>query len=795
MSKIHSLTLLNIIILLTGSINCSDATTLDDLANTGIQNVGSQSMCSVADSQFLQKSGTDLVITPEVNKKSMHLDADKVNGQIKQTSLAQGDVVAYKGEETLFADWVLYDQAKDYATAGDNIYLTRQYDSVQGKWAEYYFDLSNGKFTQARAYYNKENLTFTGDMIDLKDKDNINVTNGFMTACNPDNPAWYLKADQIRADYAASEGYAQNAKFYYESIPIFYSPYLEFPLGQRKSGWLTPQIGGNSITGPMIGEPFYWNMAPNYDMTITPKVWINQGFMITDEFRYKNQDNVGSIYTEQLPANWDATPSVGSPNYRWYYSGMDTYTPTRDWSMGYNYNQVSDVNYFNDFGNFYSVTDNVNLLQNVFMNYKPTWGTTSISVQQYQTLLPYGAPDTVPIYSQYPSLNLNTKPLEMGAGFMWNVGSSYNYFYSPDMQSGQRLNVYPSITYPVQDVWGYVKPKVGYDSTNYQVNQSVQNPQSSGNLGLNVPVASVDGSLYFDKNMSTSKGSYTQTIEPRLYYLYVPSVNQSNLPIFDTSTATFNFNQLFSENKFVGGDRMNAANDVTLGGAARTINDANGNEITKFNFGYKLFLNQESQYLYGSPEQYAQLYLPQPNAIVEWTNNWTKSLSSFANFQYDTILGNTDFYSVNTKWNPDVGKVINLGYSYQYQLPLLYYNYTPSQNFTPVAYENQYALNISGQWPVYQNKWYLLGRGNYDFTRSMLLNALGGVEYNGGCYTISGVVQQFVYNYNQAQTNYMLNFNFKGIGNIGSGDQSAIIGSNVSGYQSINSMLQNQTQY
>lgn len=769
------------------------ATTLDDLANTDNQTIGSQNMCGIDDDQWYQKSGKDFVTTPEVTKKTLHLQADDVNGQINNTSLAQGGVVGYKGDETLFADWALYDQAKDYATAGDSIYLTRQYDSIQGKWAEYYFDLNSGKFTQARAYYNKENLTFTGDEIDLQNKNNISVSNGFMTACDPNNPAWYLKADKINADYAASEGNAKNARFYYESIPVFYSPYLEFPLGQRKSGWLTPQVGGNSTTGPMIGEPFYWNMAPNYDMTITPEVWTNQGFMITDEFRYMSKNNVGSIYTEQLPISWSVRDDA--PSYRWYYNGTDTYTPAKDWSMGYNYNRVSDINYFNDFGNFYSVTDNVNLLQNVFMNYNPTWGNASIAVQQYQTLLPYGAPNTIPIYSQYPAINLTTKPQDMGAGLMWNLGSSYTYFDSPDLQSGQRLNVYPSISRPFQDVWGYVTPKVGYNSTTYEVSQSPQDPQSNGILGLNLPIASVDGSLYFDKNMSTQKGSYTQTVEPRLYYLYIPSAYQGNLPVFDTSTATFNYNQLFSENQFVGGDRVNAANDITIGGSSRTINDANGNELSKLNLGYKFFMSPESQYLYGNYDQFAQLYLPKPNAIGEWTTNWAYSISSFANFQYDTQLGDIDYYSINMKWNPDVGKVLNVGYSYQFQMPLLYYNYTPGQNFEPVAYENQYALNVSGQWPIYQNKWYLLGRGNYDFTRDMLLNAIGGVEYNGGCYTISAVVQQFIYNYNQNQTNYMLNFNFKGIGNIGSGDQSNLLGQNISGYQSINSMLQNQTQY
>lgn len=750
--------------------------------------------CGYDDQQWYQKSGADFVNLPNVESQTLYLQADSMNGQNNGNHIANGNVIGYKGNQTFNSDWLIYDQPQDHVSMGDNIYLTRQYDALQGKWGDYFIDLNKGTFTEARAYYGKDNITFTGNEINVQDKTHATINNGYITACNPDNPAWYIKADKINVDYSDSQGQAQNAKMYFESVPIFASPYLTFPLGERRSGWLTPNIGGSSTAGTMISEPYYWNMAPNYDMTITPEVWINQGVMITDQFRYMTQNNTGSVYTEQLPYSWGAN-EAGVPDYRWYWSLTDTYNPLKDFTMGYNYNQVSDSNYFNDFGNFYSVTDNVNLDQSAFINYAPQWGLASLKVQNYQTLYPYGTQTTVPIYAQYPVANFNVNPQDMGAGFKWAWQSSYAYFYSPAMQSGQRLVMYPSVNYPYQNSWGYITPKVGLDSVTYDTNPFPNGASVSGTNGFNIPVASLDSSLYFDRPFSMGKGSYTQTLEPRLYYLYAPAVNQADLPIYDTATATFNYNQLFSENQFVGSDRMNAANDITVGGSSRLINDANGNEIMKFNFGYKFFMDQESTSLYGSYAEYPQLYLPTPNTIAELNNQWGKHVSSFATFQYDTNQGNIDYYAVNLKWNPDVGKVLNAGFSYQYQMPLLYYAYSVGQQFAPVNYENQYALNVSGQWPIYSNKLYALGRVNYDFTRDMLLNLVGGLEYNGGCYTVSAIYEQFIFNYNQTQNNYMLNFNFKGIGNVGSGDPTSEITNNISGYQPIYSILQNQTQY
>lgn len=747
--------------------------------------------CSNQDYAWYEKTGPDSVEIPLVESQSTYIQADSLNGQNKKLQIAQGNVIAYKDNQTLSSDWLFYNMPDSHATAGDRVIITRQYDSIQAKWVDYYLDLDKGTFTQARIHYNKENVTAVGQTITVQDKKHATIDQGYFTGCNPDDPAWYIKSQQMTFDYQNSEGTARNATMYFESLPVFASPYMTFPLGERKSGWLTPNFGGTSTAGFMASEAYYFNLAPNYDATITPEFWANQGFMVTGEYRYKTESNVGSVYTEQMPYSWG---NDTSNTYRWYWSLNDTYNPWKDFTTGYTYNQVSDNNYFNDFGNFYSVTDNVNLEQSAYVKYAPQWGSASVKVQQFQTLYPFGYTQTIPIYASYPAAVVNVKPQDIGGGFQGGLNTQYTYFSSSSMQSGSRAIVYPSLTYPVKSSWGYITPKVGYSDTNYNLGTNPGYANSAGTYNVGVPITSVDSGLYFDRPISLGSGSYTQTFEPRLYYLYIPEVNQANLPIFDTATATYNYNQLFSENRFSGYDRINMANDVTLGVVSRVINDSNGSELMKLNVGYRYFITPENNFIYGNQTQYGQLFLPNPNFITELTNQWSKEISSTATFQYDTNYNVLDAWTAGLKYNPDVGKIINVGFSYQYQLPVFFYGWSPGQAYTPNMYENQYALNIAGQWPLYENKIYAVGQYNYDYTRQLILNMIGGLEYNGGCYTISAVYQQFNFNFNQTQQNYMLNFSFRGFGNVGTGDPTSQLRSNIPGYMPMTQIQEAQYQ-
>ena len=182
-------------------------------------------VCGYTDPQWYQKSGPDSVSLAKVESQTLFLQADNINGQMKGTHIADGNVLAYKESQTMVSDWAIYDQPNDRVTLGDHLVLTRQFDAIQGKWADYYLDLNKGTFSQATMYYNKDNISATGSQIDVLDKTHMNVQNSTFTSCNPIDPAWYIKSDQMKFDYQDSQGSARNPVMYFESVPIFAAPY------------------------------------------------------------------------------------------------------------------------------------------------------------------------------------------------------------------------------------------------------------------------------------------------------------------------------------------------------------------------------------------------------------------------------------------------------------------------------------------------------------------------------------------------------------------------------------------
>jgi LPS-assembly protein len=749
--------------------------------------------CDARDYYWYQKSGKDSVATSSVSESTaMIMRANSITGKNGGTSFASGNVEAYRDGNTINSDWLSYDEPTQHAVGGGNVILTKQYSVIEGKWIDYYMDLNSGIIKQANLRDSQDDMYADGDSIRLINKKQLQVNNGYMTTCDPSNPAWHITSDVTTFDYQDAQGNARNAKFYAESTELASFPYFQFPLGIRKSGFLTPEFGamnsqfanGTANSAIFVGLPYYWNMAPNYDMTLEGKFYSTDGFMATDMFRYKNESGGGTMYTEQMPQD------MATGQYRYYNSFIDNHTIYPNLNVGYNYNKVSDNNYFVNFGNFNSTVDNINLNQSVYANYTPQWGFLGVKMQGYQVLQPINQPPVSPIYAVTPQVSLDVKPQSIYAesgGILVGLHSQYSNFTSGALQNGMRSVIYPSLTYPIQNQWGFVKPKFGWNYTNYQLSPypGVQNNYSS--VDRNIPITSLDSGLTFERPITLGNSSYAQTLEPRLYYLYIPAVNQNNLPVFDTAPATYNINQLFSENRFVGDDRINMANDITVGLNSKLINDNTGVEFSNWGIGYRYFITPENNFLYGNTTQQAQLFLPQPNVIAELGNKWTQTLNSNLSFQYSTVYQTIDAYSAQARYSPEPFKVLNARFSYQYQMPLLYYAYTPGQLFAPVNYENQYALDISGQWPVYGNRWLVDGRANYDFTYGSILNFLGGLEYNGGCWNVKMLYENYITNVTQRADAFFLQFQLRGLADIGS-DPTSDLRLNIPGYMPINNV-------
>lgn len=792
--------------------NNASINTLSNLANpqTGYPS------CNNTDHYWYTQSGPDAVHITAAPSKAMFLQADSINGAESSTNYANGNVLAYQGDSTIRSNWLVFDQANSHVIAGDHVIMTREYDTVEGKWLDYYMDLDSGKITKAIITQNEAGMHATSDEADVLNKKQYQLDNANMTTCDPNNPSWHITSSKASMDYINNQVTANDMRLYAESVPVVAMPYFSFPLGQaRKSGFLMPDLPSiqqNSVgtTEYTMGIPYYWNMAPNYDMTTEAKVFTANGFLFSDQFRYKTESGSGIMYTEQVPTDWV------TGTYRYNYNFTDTHQIFESTTIGYDFNQVSDSNYFLDFGYFSNVANMINLPNDAYIRYNPDWGMAEFKAQGYVTLNPTGSYATsqniavMPIYETLPQATVNVKPHPIAdTGINIDLKTQYSNFtsssplgssvgYVSPLQSGQRSVMYPSLTYPMQNSWGYIKPKFGYDFTNYQLAPygGIQNGYTNTNLGI--PITSLDSGLTFERPITLGDRGYAQTLEPRLYYLYVPNVDQSTLPVFDTAPATYNINQLFSENRFSGYDRTNNSNSLTMGLSSKLINDSTGNEYANYGVGYRYNITPENQFLYGSynalaptPLQSLQspLFLPEPDLIGEVTNHWNSKLMTNSSLQYSTIYQNVTSYAGQVMYNPEDYKVLNARLSYTYQLPLLYYAPTTNTDGLPqINYENQYALDLSGQYPLIGNTWLAEGRVNYDATLNLLLNFMGGIEYNAGCWAVRAVVEEFIYNVNVSSgLMYEFQFVLKGIGSIGPADPTSDLKTGIPGYIPIGS--------
>jgi LPS-assembly protein len=705
--------------------------------------------------------------TPVITSNSFYITANRISGSKQEAHYANGNVQAYKDEQSILADW-LYLQQDEYnhMQAGDHFVFTRQYDIISGEYFDYYFDLNKGMIKNGQIFDKKKNLTIKAEKMLIHDRKHFDVFNGIFTSCKADQPAWYISAENMNFDYQKSEATGNYGSLYFESVPLIKSKNIFFPLGERKSGLLRPTVG-SSTNNTHIDVPFYWNQAPNYDNTITAKLWSLSGFMITDEQRYLIDYGSGTWYTEQVPFDFTAK------QYRWFYniSGTEINNYDNNVSLEYKYKQVSDQNYFLSFGDYDAVTKNVNLEQSVSVTAKENWGNSNIIVQNYQVIVPQGytAPD--PIYSRLPQLSYNSSHPIIG-GFQAGLNTNYTYFFNQQQNNGkqnsQRLFLSPSLSYPIENQWGFIKPEIDGFLDYYQIYGNDYSHQTGENASIQTPILSIDGGLKFDTQYDNMHLS--QTFEPRLFYVYIPQVEQQNIPVFDTSTATYNYNQLFTPLTFAGFDRVNQANNLTYGFTSKFMNNVNNNQIGSIAIAYEEFFFNSNTTIYGNRQDYSQLYLPQPNFIIEASGNPDKHNVINAGIQIDTTernhaTKNIDNFSLGYQFLPEDYKVLNAKFNYQYHLPLLYYDQVAGQSFNG-NYENQYALDLSGQWPLYKDKVLIAARDFYDFTAKRNMNILGGITYNGGCWSTSLVGQAFVIDLTHNGWAVMLQLEFNQIGKL-----------------------------
>lgn len=700
------------------------------------------------------------------------LSADELSGQMEVEIKARGNVVVRRDDQTLKADWLEYYQAKNRARAGDHFTLTQAGSRVSGTLIDY--DLANRTGTAEQPdFAAAEGLrSFRGDgeRAEFLGKGKYRLLQARANTCSPDDDSWYIKASSIDLDYGENVGVARNARLEFQGVPILYTPWIDFPLdGGRKSGVLAPIVKTGS-NGTELSIPYYWNIAPNYDATITPGYNEKRGAMLGAEFRYLQPDYQGEIATAQVPDDQEANRS------RYAWRAKHAQNLGGGFNLGYNANYVSDDDYFDDFGDRQAIASGTNLVREAWLGYGTEWNSgtfnAQLKAQRYQTLQDPDAPVEEP-YARLPQLTASANQ-DLGAGLSANLQAELTRFTHTTKQEGSRLVSYPSVTWSLDQSWGYIRPKVGVHYTRYSLDALDSEPARE--VTRTLPIFSTDAGLYFDRPSTLFGSNYTQTLEPRLYYLNIPSKQQNDLPNFDTSENDVNFAQLFSENRFSGSDRINSADQLTAALSTRFLDSQSGIEQLRLSAGQVFYFSKDDLTLNGTTTERTS---QRSDLLFSAGGQLTPSWRFDSLYQHNQDLSKTEQYNLQLFYTPEPGKTASIRYRYDRLTDVG----SADGSLGPLR-----QVDVAGQWPL-AKKWYAVARYNYSLQDKKALEQLAGVEYNDGCWTARLVGQRYVSDSNTTKNAVYLQLELKDLGGIGSNPIDTLRLA-IPGYSKINDIRQ-----
>lgn len=678
----------------------------------------------------------------------LFLSADRVESISANVIEASGKVEARKAGQNFYADILRYDHDQEQIDARGNIRLEQPNLIVTGSSLKLQLDSLTGMLNDPHYRIlptEERRLSARGeaDSLELLGQNKFLAKDATYTTCPVSNDDWLLKVADLEIDQNEQVGTARNVLLTFKSVPLLYTPWADFPLNDaRKSGFLAPTIGFSGKSGLDLTLPYYFNLAPNYDATLYPRLLSNRGLQLGTEFRYLMPTYKGEAALEYLPNDQEEGRS------RW----LASFTHSQDLSARLrgqiNFQRVSDDDYFRDLSNQVNVTSRSILPQDGLLSYDGDWWQAGLRIQQLQVLQDPDQPILQTPYYRLPQLTLTANHslsphLEVG------LESEYTYFRHPNpdpltqVDGGERITIHPSIKFPNDSGAFFITPKFGYHYTHYNIDNPLPGMQKIQELS--VPFASLDAGLFMERNFDFGDNRYLQTFEPRAYYVYVPYRNQSQLPIFDTAELDLSSSQvlqIFTENQFVGGDRFNDANHLTLALTSRFIENMNGLEKLKLSIGQRYYFDTQLVTLPGVPPRQRN----STDLLALLSSQINSSWRVDASLQFDTDLGKTIDSAIHTSYHPAPGQAASIGY-----------------RFTDGSVEQ---ADAAMQWPL-TRKLYGLFRANYSLRDNNLVEGLAGLEYNGGCWVLRGVVQRIATAEQDVSNVFYLQLELKGMGRLG----------------------------
>lgn len=672
-------------------------------------------------------------------------------------ALLQGDVVAVRGSQRLSASQVQLDRATSRADAEGGVEYGDPRIAVRSQRASVDLDDESGEFEEADYYLPERNAQGSAGRVQISGQlRQARLEDVTYSTCSRGDEFWQLRSGQIDLDQETGRGSARNLTLAMGGVPVMYFPYLSFPItDERQSGFLAPTIGQDEISGLDLRVPYYWNIAPNMDATIAPRILSKRGLQLGVEYRFMFPGHQGEIDGEYLFSDRIANRDRYAVNVRHQSAPL----PGLYTDLAFQY--VSDDDYIDDLNNFVDLLSPSALERHFTIGYQSQNWYTLARVQDFQTIDPeiFGA-DNEP-YNRLPQVvfggNWGGGPYGLRYEFLGEIVN----FDNNDRVTGLRLDLQPTLSLPLERPEGFLRPRLSYRYTTYQLRDTEPDQKNSPTRG--VPIVSVDSGLFFERPVDWEwLGSGLQTLEPRLFYLYVPDRDQQNIPLFDTTEVDRSYAWLFLENRFTGGDRVGDANQLTAAVTTRLLNTDSGQERLRASVGQIYYFEDQEVALQNIRPDTDKTSLIIGEAF--WRIN--ERLDLRGTVQWDPRPNDLERSTVDLRYRHDPGKLLNV-------------SYRSSDT------EDLEQLDISFLWSL-GDRWRTVGRWNYSLEAERNLDLFAGVEYNDCCWALRMLARQRRSNPDADTENAVyLELELKGLAGVGQ-DIDGLLEDTIPGYLPLN---------
>ena len=588
------------------------------------------------------------------------------------------------------------------------------------------------------------------------------------TTCRPEDPDWYLRADSFELDREADTATARGATIFFKDVPILAAPWLQFPMGdERRSGFLPPTLLTSTTYGLGASVPYYWAIAPNRDLTLFNNLTTRRGLQVEGLARYLEPSASGVTRFGYNPQDLDTGTS------RWMFDSTHGFSDLWGWSGGWLLKGVSDDSYFIDYSRTIVQSAERSLQRNVFASRAVGDAVVTVRALSFQNIL---EARNAPPYNRLPQLSLVHSARDLG-GFdvINNIDATYftrDPVYSNGVAQpfaeGSRLIYNPSVAYPMGGSAWFITPKASLHATAYRLDANPSGPLDANRV---LPTFSIDSGLVFERDAALFGQSMVQTLEPRLLYVYTPYRDQSQLPVFDSSVANLSFATLFSEQLFVGGDRIADANQITAGAVSRFIDPSNGAEALRLGAAQRIYFNDQRVTIPGVPSR----KYSRSDVLLVASGRLSADQTLDAGVQWSIADGSVPRVGISWRYWPATDRLLNIAVRYQ---------------------DNDYGqIDTSWRWPI-SGRWNTLGRMNYSFLKygydatrqslgdlnPQLIEGLIGLEYRADCWVTRFVAQRYVTATSQQTTAFFIQLELNGLARIGL-DPFDILTRNIPGYR------------